>query len=456
MPALLLGAWCITLACASSLPALMSEEAGLATAQVREAGAAGQDPSAAFYHSFACRLFRTAGATGGNLLLSPHSISTSLALARTGAAGETARQIDALLALPAEAPKVFASIARALTYSPPRPIDFPKETPPEGAASSLTLPFISPVLRDIPGDYSVTLANGVFGQRGSGFLEAFRRSVTEGFGAALIEVDFSGADDARPVINRWVEEKTNGRITACLPPGLPTPETRMVLAGAIHFKASWEDAFPPEDTVDGPFHVARGRAVTAKRMRLTEDLIYGVTREARLVEMRYFDGDTSMLVVLPKARYGLDNLVRDLTPEKIRGWTAGMQTRKIALEFPKFAFTSSLDLSGLLTEMGMADSFLPDRANFSGISTGEKLFIGALLHQGSVAVDENGTEAAAAALQLFMLSGGVREKPVPFVVDHPFLFLIRHQETGAILFMGRVADPTAGQGSGEPPAQSER
>jgi serine protease inhibitor len=454
--ALIYGATCTVLACASFLWLACastrrfeggeeSDFPGQGTVPVRAGAESSSAGSATFYHSFACRLFQTAGGTGGNLLLSPHSISQSLAMVRAGAAGETARQMDALLQLPADAPAAYRSLLGTLIAASTAPAADSKAVPPEQGEAQAPGPAGQEdwLVLDDKAEYSFSDACAIFGQRGAGFAEPFLRSVQEGFGGELIETDFDESNQSIAAVNRWVTEKSEGRIQGALTPGVLGPETRMLLADVIHFKASWDQPFPEGRTAAGPFQVGPGRIVTAQRMRLEESLRYGETSEARMVRIPYRRGSTSMLIVLPRSTDGLDSLVRGLTPEKIRGWDAGMQERGVSLELPRFAFDSRLNLSAALKSMGMTDAFSPDKAEFPGISAREKLFLDALLHQGFVAVDERGTEAAA-ALVMVVNAGGWAERPVPFIVDHPFLFLIQQEETGAILFMGRVVDPTAG------------
>lgn len=375
---------------------------------------------------FGFDLFRAIEPAGRNAVLSPHSIAVALAMARSGAAGETARQMDQVLRLQPDASAAYRSLATALAAVRAVP-----EPGPDGR------------WHDVPA-YVLAIANGLFCQEGWSFREAFRRRVTDDFGAEFRELDFGRPETARSAINQWAEDKTQKRIKDLVSPGILGADTRMVLANAIHLKASWAERFPEAATEDAPFFVAPGRSVTTPRMRKTADLAYSETPEAQVVEIPYRGDDTGMLVVLPKEKDGLDALVRSFSGEKLRSWTTGLRARAVSVELPRFTFTWRLELRAMLEKLGMTDAFDANKADFTGIATDKSLFIGAVLHKAFVAVDEKGTEAAAAtAVEMEYSSVRVPAKPIPFVADHPFLFLLRHEKTGTILFLGQVVDPTA-------------
>ncbi len=207
------------------------------------------------------------------------------------------------------------------------------------------------------------------------------------------------------------------------------------------------EAFTEGLTADGPFHVGPGvaaKTVTAKMMKATRKYGFAETPDARLLEMPYRGGETSMVILLPKEADGLPAATEHLDASTLSDWLARIKPAKVALTMPRFTFTKALDLGETLRAMGMTDAFDPEKADFTGITAEKPLFIGAVLHKAFVALDEKGTEAAAATV-VMMEKGeapGGDATPVPFVVDHPFLFLIRHRATGAILFMGRVVNPT--------------
>jgi serpin B len=222
---------------------------------------------------------------------------------------------------------------------------------------------------------------------------------------------------------------------------MPTPDTRLVLTNAVYFKASWAEPFVERATEDGMFTRGDATQTKVRLMRRTDQYAYGETEHAQVLEIPYVSGDMSMVVVLPKAKDGLDAVE---TKEGIDVWTGMLQGRsRVAVKLPKFTFTSGFDLNRALQAMGMRLAFDAGKANFQGITAKEPLFIGVVIHKAFVAVDEKGTEAAAATAVAMRAGSVMQEKPpVDFIADHPFLFFLRHRTTGAVLFLGRVADPS--------------
>ena len=375
--------------------------------------------------AFGLELFRALATGDGNAFLSPHSVATALGMARAGAAGETAAQMDKVLhGAPGTEPDVVA-LLRALGQV--RLI-----TERKGDGSRVEVP-----------SYQLSTANGVFTQQGWHFVEGFRGRLVYAFQAELAMVDFGDPDVARAAINGWVERKTKDKIKDLVPKGLPRPNTRMVLANAIHFKANWQDPFSVSATVDGPFTTPGGSVVTVRRMRRGGRLRYAETETAQVVELPYQGRDTAMVVLVPKAVDGAGAVLAGLSGETYAKAIGDLASRRVDLELPKFSFTSAYELSDALKALGMPLAFDPAQADFSGITTQEKLWIAAVLHKAFVAVDEEGTEAAAATAVLMEGKSMPRpEEPVKVIVDRPFVVVIRHVETGEILFLGRITDPT--------------
>jgi serpin B len=375
-------------------------------------------PAAAAVNAFTADVLRSVAGSGGNAFLSPYSISVAMAMARAGARGETAAQMDAVLHLPPDPAASYRALVAVLASAP--------------------------LTDDRTPAYSLSVANGLFCQRGFALEDAFRATIANDYGGEARELDFTRTEVARREINDWVASKTANRIRDVVPPGLPTPDTRLGLANAIHFKAAWHEAFFASRTTDKPFTVSAGRQVTVPTMGIVEDFGYGETPDARVLRIPYRYNAASMVVVLPKAVDGLDGLIAALTAERLEGYVSGLQTREVNVDMPKFSFTSAFDAKTMLQRLGIVAAF-EEHADFSGISRKEPLLIGAVLHKGFVAVDEKGTEAAAATVVFPSPTASPEPAPEPvrFVVDHPFLFLIRHERSGAILFAGRVVDPTA-------------
>ena len=218
--------------------------------------------------------------------------------------------------------------------------------------------------------------------------------------------------------------------------------TRLVLANAIYFKGHWRVEFDKSQTQDAPFHPNPSQTISVRTMNVQDRFGYTETENLQMLELPYFAGKMSMIILLPKKVDGLPKLEQSLNAARMGQLLAQMQSREVNVFLPKFKLTSEFSLANKLQTMGMADAFSP-QADFSGIDGMKSLYIGAVLHKAYVDVDEEGTEAAAATAVIAVASAvePPRPSPVIFRADHPFLFLIRHDQTGAILFMGRVTSP---------------
>jgi serpin B len=368
---------------------------------------------------FACDLYQAVRQEEGNLFLSPYSVSVALAMTREGARGDTAKEMDAVLGLPSEGVgDGFERLARALA-------------PPEVRDDGGTAPA-----------YALEVANALWGQSGYAFEPDFGRRVREGYAAAFEALDFRQPEAARRRINDWVAQRTKDRIQDLLPEGMPTTDTRLVLTNAVYFKAPWADPFPERATQDGPFTLPGGDDVQVPLMGRTGRYRYFEDEGVQVLWIPYREHEVDMLVVLPRAKDGLPPVELALAPAVLDAWTQGAAGRRVALKLPRFTFTRAFDLTRVLPRMGMLKAFEPFAADFSGIAAKEPLYIGAVIHKAFVAVDEKGTEAAAATAVGVRAGSAPRpEEPVVFTADHPFLFLLRHRDTGTVLFLGRVLDP---------------
>ena len=291
--------------------------------------------------------------------------------------------------------------------------------------------------------YQLHVANALWGQESYAWLDEFLQVTQDNYGAGLREVDFVGqTEQARQTINAWVEEQTNDKIRELLPPGILTPETALVLTNAIYFKGDWASQFDPDATADAPFHTSADETVDAPLMHQEDTFGYAEDENVQILSLPYVGDELSMVVILPKQVDGLADAAGQLSPDALSGMITGLQEREVVVYLPKFTMTSEFGLGEVLQSMGMTDAFAFDNADFSGMNGGRDLFISAVIHKAFVDVNEEGTEAAAAT-GVVMGVTSVPPPPPVFRADHPFLFVIRHNETGAILFMGRVMDPTA-------------
>jgi serpin B len=372
-------------------------------------------------NTFAANLYGKLAAQPGNLFFSPLSIETALVMTSAGAKGETLQQM-----------------ARTLGVSQGRDdVDW------AGVHSSFGA-FMKDLLArkdDVkPHGYLLSATNALWGQKGFEFLPAFLKVVDGNYGALLNDVEFKAdTEGARKTINAWTERPTRGTIKDLLHPGVLTDQTRLVLTNAIYFKGLWERPFNQQMTRDAPFHLTAAKEVKAPMMHAIEGRYgYMETDTLQAVQMWYKGGDVSMIILLPKKVDGLAAVEKGLTLKFLAKTIDALDETEVNVTLPKFMVTAEFELSKTLAAMGMTEAFDPAKADLSGMTGQKGLFLSSAVHKAFVIVEETGT-VAAAATEL----SGAGGKPYDFVADHPFLFLIRHEPTGTILFMGRVADPTA-------------
>ncbi len=243
-------------------------------------------------------------------------------------------------------------------------------------------------------------------------------------------------------INAWVADKTMGRIPSILQQ--LDSNSMFVLLNAIWFKSSWESAFRRESTSDMPFSVSPKKQVTVKMMYQKHDFSMVEEKELKAIGLPYRGGELSMVIFLPRAKDGLARFEKSLTPQRLSDLLSRLDSQsaeEIELSFPKFTMTAGYDLVRPFRKMGMSEAF-GEKADFTGMGfrPGE-VWIGQIRHKAFVEVNEEGTEAAGATAVEFVTKALPYSKE--FKADHPFLFLIRDNRQGTILFMGRVCDPTS-------------
>lgn len=370
--------------------------------------------------AFAFDLYRVLSAKEGNLFFSPYSLSVALAMTYAGAAGATAAQMSDTLHFTLPQDRLHAAFN---AYS----LDL------EGRAAeeSEGTPF------------ELSVANSLWGQDGFPFESDFLDGLAENYGAGMRLVDFAANPEAaRQEINRWVTDETRDKIKDLLPEGAIDTFTRLVLANAIYFKAAWLHVFEADATTTEPFHRVDGSSIDVAMMHQEESFGYGAGEGYQAVELPYETGNMSMIVILPDEGQ-FSAVEQRLSIESVGGIVEGMTYRPVVLGLPKFTYESAFSLGDVLQEMGMSDAFDPDRADFSGMDGSRDLFIGSVLHKAFVAVDEEGTEAAAATAVIMQVTSAPIDEPIRLTVDRPFIYLIRDMSNGAILFLGRVLDPSS-------------
>jgi len=376
-------------------------------------------------NAFAIELYGQLRKQTGNLFFSPESISTALAMTYAGARADTA-----------------AEMAKTLHF-----------TMPAGRLH----PAMGALLRDrnaAHDHYRLKEADALWVQTGYSLLPEFIKMNKDNYDADLNHVDFINAIEAsRQTINIWVEQRTENKIRGLLQPGSLHLDTRLVLTNAIYFKGDWEERFKKEDTKDEDFRLFATRAIKTPMMHITRGFNYFDGASFQALEIPYKKNELSMIVLLPKAMEGLSAFEQSLTPAKMQQlldqlWPVGT----VIVTMPKFKMEAQFRLKDTLIAMGMKAAFDIKMADFSGVASREamqrdgNLSISAVIHKAYVDVNEEGTEAAAAtAVTVIALAAPPTPPthPIIFRADHPFMFLIRDNRSGSILFIGRVTNPSS-------------
>ena len=285
------------------------------------------------------------------------------------------------------------------------------------------------------------IANSTWGQKDYYFIPAFLDTLALYYGAGINLVDFiSDPNACRLIINEWVSRETEERIQDLLPPGSISTLTRLVLANAIYFKANWLYPFDESYTKDGPFTLLDGTNVTAPLMfQSTTTQYYEVPGEFSAVKLPYQgEKKNSMIIILPEVG-NFETFENNFTNQTLTAIIQGLARYRVELTLPRFDYEWEDSFKGILKSLGMEDAFTPYVADFSGIDGTKDLYISDVLHKAFIAVDEIGTEAAAATAIIIDI---VSMPPLAVMtIDRPFLFVIRNDDTGAILFLGRVLAP---------------
>jgi len=373
-------------------------------------------------NAFAFDLYQAVRTSDGNLFYSPYSISLALAMTYAGARGETASQMADVL---------HYFLPNDRLHSAFNALDLDLARRPEQAA-------------DVDKDqrFELNIVNSLWGQTGWPFLPEYLDLLALNYGAGMRLVDFQNApESARRQINEWVSDKTNKRIKDIIPPGVLDPSTRLALANAIYFKATWEYEFDPNETSDEPFHLLDGETVSVPMMGMEtgRNFAYASGNGWQAVALPYKGGLTEMVIIVPDAG-NFEAFESTLTADRYDEILSALEPKKVILSMPKFTFETRYGLSDTLIQMGMQDAFDPSLADFSGMDGQRILFIGDALHEAFVAVDEKGTEAAAATV-VIMGMGAMIPEGIVLTIDCPFFYVIRDIPTGTILFMGREVNP---------------
>jgi serpin B len=359
--------------------------------------------------AFAVDMYQQLRGQSGNLIFSPISISVALAMLYNGAADATATQIAGALHFTLPIDRLNAAFDA---------MDLSITTPPSGDA----------------GSFQLSLANSTWADKGLSIVPSYLDTLAVSYGSSVNTVDFATAPDvARTAINQWVSNQTQGQIPTLFGEGSIDSSTRLVLADAVYFHGDWQAPFDP-NSPPGTFHASAGD-VSVPMMVGGEAMLWTGTGFSA-ASLAYKGGTVSMVVVAPDAGT-FDTFEAALTADQLSAVLAPGSTNFGEVSLPRFKFQLSTSLDDALSTLGMPDAF-GTTADFSGIDGATDLYVDQVVHQAVIAVDEKGTTAAAAT------GIGIKTAAAEqtLVIDRPFLFFIVHQPTGAVLFAGRVVDPS--------------
>ncbi len=391
----------------------------LATSQAARAGGSPAQAAAAAtaITAFGLDLFKTDAYARGNVVFSPISIEIALAMARAGAVGETASQMDSVMHSAAAAGdgNGLNSLDQALAgLSGPVQVNGKEE------------------------QLALHVANAPFGQRGLALEQPFLDTLATRYGAGLRLVDFRGDPiGATKLINGWIADQTEQRIPKLLD-NLDVA-TRLVLVNAIYMKAPWAMPFDRAGTSDQPFVRLDASTVDVPTMDAGIEGSYAEGSGWKAADVPYAGGSLAMTIVVPD---DLATFQQSLTADAFARITAALKQQHVQVALPRFKTETRTDLASTLTGMGMPLAFDAAHADFSGITTQEALYISEVAHQATISVDEVGTEATAATAVVMAAASTMPGGPT-VQVDRPFLFAIRDTRNGAVLFLGRIVDPSA-------------
>ncbi|MEX0863180.1 serpin family protein [Nitrosopumilus sp.] len=291
------------------------------------------------------------------------------------------------------------------------------------------------------GFYALEVANGIWLSKLHETKPEYVDIVTSHYNGTAKSVDFV-SNDGVDEINQWVKEKTRDKIQYILERGSTDDLTLLVLTNSIYFNGKWSNQFNPDRTSEESFWTGDGKSVNVQMMKIPVDMFnYAETDTVQILEMPYLGHDISMIVILPKDKDGLDSLEMSLDSDKMNEFRGMMERQPLTVHIPKFGFENEYDLIPLLGALGVHDAFDEHAANFAGM-TDEQVFLSKAKHKAFVDVHEKGTEAAAVTVAIGTLTSGPPDPRYEFVADHPFVFVIQEKQTGQILFIGRVMNPT--------------
>ncbi|XP_029897969.1 heterochromatin-associated protein MENT-like [Aquila chrysaetos chrysaetos] len=383
---------------------------------------------------------------GQNIFFSPWSIATALAMVYLGAKGDTATQMAEVLHFNQTAGKEGSSETTRPSLGRPKKR---KMDPEHKQAENIHSGFkeLLSAINKPSSTYLLKSANRLYEEKTYPLLPNFLQLITSYYNAKPQAVNFkTDAEQARALINSWVENETERKIQDLLPAGSLNTHTVLVLVNAIYFKGNWKKKFLEKNTSEMAFRLSKTKTKPVQMMFLQDEflMLHETTMKFKIIELPYVENELSMFVLLPDDIHdnttGLELVESELTYEKLAEWTksANMVKAKVDLYLPKLKLEENYDLKSTLSSMGIRNAFDPIQADFTGMSVKKDLFISKVIHKAFIEVNEEGTEAAAATGVLVLRS---KAPTMTFKADHPFLFFIRHNKSQTILFFGRLCSP---------------
>lgn len=351
---------------------------------------------------------------GSNMFVSPYSVISAMAMCYAGARGETEAEMTKVLHLNPDIHRSMGALINELS------------TIPQDAAQ-------------------VKTSNAVWPAKGTKVLPEYSQTLRDWYGASITALNYkSSPEAARRTINKWVSKQTSNKINDIVQPGVLDKNTLMVLTNAVYFKADWENSFEADKTLPGSFWTSPSRSVNVTMMNRTGDRInYAKLSDAEIAELPYKGGLFSMYFLLPDKSSNLDTLENAMNAQEFSQWMSAMSPKRVKVTIPKFKQENDYELAKTLSAMGMPSAFKPGAANFSGITGEKNISISNVIHKTFIDVAEEGTEAAAATAVIMMKTSLAppERDAIQFRADRPFVYLIRDNRSGAILFIGRYAKP---------------
>ncbi|MBN1550213.1 serpin family protein, partial [bacterium] len=361
------------------------------------------------HNVFALSLYHNIRNNKGNVVISPYSISTALGMAYAGARGSTQKQMAEVLHFNLDQEKLHSAFKKLQAHL--------------GVIQN-------------KGHIELSIANALWIQKDFHLLEEFLDLMRKNYRAGVHTVNYAeDLESVRKAINAWVKRETKNKIKEIIRHGMLDQSTCLVLTNAIYFRGNWKNQFEKKLTNNAPFYLTQNKSVEVSMMNQLNKFKYFENDSFQIIELPYVGNDLSMIVLLPKKIDGLSEIESSLSTESLKALINGLYEEEVIVFLPRFKVGFQILLSKTLEQMGMRDAFNPGSANFSGINGTRSLYINDIIHKVFLDVHEEGTEAAAAT--------GIVSKSIKPVmrIDHPFLFIIRDNRSGSILFLGKIVNP---------------